>query len=267
MTYIKQHIIYPVQYHFKRIMTLLFVCSFILWMIVYCDVTQAQIDATGGLAGIIFSWIDEIFQVASLDKAKNLLNITFQNGTIEAGGYIFTSLSGVLTTSSKVFKNLAVMMLFTFFGVRFMESVTMQSQMIIEQMIRKFVFLIVGIVLIGHAVDLTFGIANIFTVISNKMLSSPSLDKDVSTQIFALKQSMYIDMGLDEVSTVPIVGGMIDAMKPYTAPLKYVIEMLIPYLLAKLSNVIVSVVCWTRFVQISLVTKSSSLAKQVLGMS
>lgn len=265
MTYIKQHIIYPLQYHFKRIVTLLFACCFILWMIVYCDVTQAQIDATGGLAGVIFSWIDEIFQIASLDKAKSLLNITFQNGTIEAGGYIFISLSGVLTTSSKVFKNLAVMMLFTFFGVRFMESVTMQSQMIVEQMIRKFVFLIIGIILIDYAFDLTFGIANIFTVISNKMLSSPSLDKDVSTQIFALKQSMYIDMGLDEVSTVPIVGGMIDAMKPYTAPLKYVIEMLIPYLLTKLANVIVSVVCWTRFVQILLMAIISPLVVCDIG--
>ena len=37
---------------------------------------------------------------------------------------------------------------------------------------------------------------------------------------------------------------------PDKKELKYVFEMLIPYLLSKLENVIVSVVCWTRFVQI-----------------
>lgn len=265
MNYVKQRIIYPIQYHFKKIVIVSFLLGFSLWLIVYCDVTQAQIDAAGGLAGVVFSWIDEIFGVASLDKAKELLNVTFQNGIIEAGGYTFTSLSGVLTKASKVFKNLAVMMLFAFFGVRFMEGVTMQSQMIAEQIVRKFVFLILGIVLIGNAIDLTFGIANIFTVVSDKMLSSPSIDRDVSAQIFALKQSMYIDMGLDETSDVPIVGGIIDAMKPYTAPLKYVLEMLIPYLLAKLANVIVSVVCWTRFVQVLIMAVVSPLTVCDIG--
>lgn len=250
MKYVKQHIIYPFLYYRKSILSVVFGCILALWLIVYCDVTQAQIDAAGGLAGVIFSWIDEIFGVGSLDEAKELLNITFQNGTIEAGGYTFTTLSAVITKASRVFKNLGVMMLFVFFGVNFMEGITMHTQMIAEQIVRRFVFLIVGLILIGNALELTFGIANIFTVVSEKMLSVPSLDRDVSSQIFSLKQSMYIEMGLDEESTVPIVGGMIDAMKPYTAPLKYVLEMLIPYLLSKLANVIVSVVCWTRFVQI-----------------
>ena len=250
MKYVKQHIIYPFLYYRKRIFTGMFALIFTLWLIAYCDVTQAQIDAASGLAGVIFTWIDEIFDVASLDEAKSLLNITFQNGTIVAGGYTFTTLSTVLTKASRVFKNLGVMMLFAFFGINFMEGITMHTQMIAEQVIRRFVFLIMGMILIGNALDLTFGIANIFTVVSEQMLSSPSLDIDVSSQVFALKQSMYVEMGLDEASTVPIVGGIIDAMKPYTAPLKYVLEMLIPYLLSKLANVIVSVVCWTRFVQI-----------------
>ena len=250
MTYLKQHILYPLLYYKKRILSCLFATILIGWMVVYCDVTQAQIDAASGLAGVIFAWIDEIFGVASLDEAKSLLNITFQNGTIVAGGYTFTSLATVLTKASTVFKNLGVMMLFAFFGINFMEGVTIHTQMIAEQIIRRFVFLIIGLILIGNALDLTFGIANIFTVVSEKMLSSPSMAQDVDSQVFALKQSMYVDMGLDEASTVPIVGGIIDAMKPYTAPLKYVLEMLIPYLLSKLANVIVSVVCWTRFVQI-----------------
>ena len=250
MTYVKQHILYPILYYKKTILSVLFGIIFALWLIVYCDVTQAQIDAATGLAGVIFTWIDEIFGVGSLDEAKSLLNITFQNGTIVAGGYTFTTLATVITKASRVFKNLGVMMLFVFFGINFMEGITMHTQMIAEQIIRRMVFLIMGILLIGNALDLTFGIANIFTVVSEKMLSSPSMERDVGSQIFSLKQSMYVDMGLDEASTVPIVGGIIDAMKPYTAPLKYVLEMLIPYLLSKLANVIVSVVCWTRFVQI-----------------
>ena len=101
MKYVKQHIIYPFLYYRKRIFTGMFALIFTLWLIAYCDVTQAQIDAASGLAGVIFTWIDEIFGVASLDEAKSLLNITFQNGTIVAGGYTFTTLSTVLTKASR----------------------------------------------------------------------------------------------------------------------------------------------------------------------
>ncbi len=51
--------------------------------------------------------------------------------------------------------------------------------------------------------------------------------------IFAWVDEIFGVAGLDEASTVPIVGGIIDAMKPYTAPLKYVLEMLIPDVLIK----------------------------------
>ena len=261
---LKQKFIYPLRYHRKKIIIMMIVLTLLI-PTVCLAVTQADLDAAGGLVPLIFSWVDEIFGVSSLDEAKSLLNITFQNGTIKAGGYTFKKLAGVLTTAGTIFRNTGIMLLFCFFGIHVIQQSQHQSQMVLESYVRQFVMLILGMILIANAMDLVFEICNFFTAVGENMLSSSSADQSVTKQILALKKSMYTQMGLDKKSDVPVVGGMLDALKPVIEPLKYLLELLIPYLLAKLSNVVVSVVCWTRFVQVLLMAITSPVMLCDLG--
>lgn len=263
---IQQGLIYPLQYHYKyhkkQILLLMFFALLFVTSFAFCD----KYSETDGLSNTVFSWIDQIFSVGSLDDAKDKLNVTFSDGTITAGGYEFTELNSIITAATSAFKSMGIFLLFIFFGVNLLETLTSSQQVLVESFIRKFVFLIIGIALLNKSTEIVFGLANIGTALGGKMLTDASTETDISGQISTLKEAIYQNMDLGTKSDIPLIGGLADSIKEcVVAPIPYIVEMLVPWLLSKASNVMVSVVCWSRFVQILLMAVASPLIVCDLG--
>ena len=192
------------------------------------------------------------------EDLEDLLVIHFDSGTLKAGGITFTSLSTVLTTMYKTFQNLGVMLLLVFFGVGLLQSISFQ-QMYLEKLVKQFIFLCIGIVVMSKSMDLVFGIGNVFSALIQKIVSNANVSyADMESQILNLKMAIYDDC---HVSTgTGLKAAIADTVSNMASSISYIIQLFIPSLIAKLSNVVVSVMCWSRFIELTIMAIVSPLS-------
>lgn len=160
----RQIIYYPVKYYRRQIVCAIILSLLAFSMIAFCA-SETDVKGATGMVKAIFGLIDDIFGISKMDDLKNLLIIDFSGSTLKAGGITFTNLTTVITTMHKTFQNLGVIMLIIFFGVGILESISFQQMYIEKKMVRQFMFLCIGIVLISKSMDLVYGIGNVFSAL------------------------------------------------------------------------------------------------------
>jgi len=243
-------------YYRKQIL----VCSIIgllaCSMIAFCA-TEADVNGAKGMVKTIFGLLDDIFDMSGMQELKNLLIIDFSGSILKAGGITFTSLTGVINTMHKTFQNLGTIMLIIFFGVGIIESFSFQA-MYVEKMVRQFVFLCIGIVLVSKSMDLVFGIGNVFSALIQKIVNNATVSNaSMSGQIMELKKTIYDQCNVS--SGTGLKAGISDAVSNTATAISYIIQLFVPSLIAKLSNVVVSVMCWSRFIELTILAIVSPL--------
>lgn len=222
------------------------------------------------MSGLINDWVNDMFTGHSLSGIKNLLYIDFdtiKNGSVTINGKVGKtgSTTGGMTINMavipglyKIFQNLGVMVMIMYFGAGLIEELSF-NQMYIEKLVKKFVFLIIGIVLISHSMDLVYGIANIGSAVVLKAynlttktgLDSPALD-DVKAEIWADIYSVNPDAGA--------VKRLLQNIADLGVQIGYVTQMFIPWVINKLCWVLLQVVCWSRFIELTLMAIVSPVA-------
>lgn len=225
-------------------------------MIAFCA-TNEDVNNAKGMLKTIYGLIDDIFDISRMDDVKNLLVIEFNGSTLTAGGITFSGLSSVILTMHKTFQNLGVIMLIIFFGVGVLESISFQ-QMYLEKMVRQFMFLCIGIVLVSKSMDLVFGIGNVFSTLIQKIVNNASVaNADMSGSILNLKKAIYDNCN---VSTgTGLKASIADAVSNLATQVSYLIQLFVPSLISKLANVVVSVMCWSRFIELVIMAIVSPL--------
>lgn len=252
----KQYVICLMTYYHRQIfiflMSGLLVCS----MIAYCA-TEADVNGATGMVKTIYGLLDDIFDISGMDELKNLLIIEFSGNTLTAGGITFTNLTSVIRTMHKTFQNLGVIMLIIFFGVGILESFSFQ-QMYVEKMVRQFIFLCIGIVLVSNSMNLVFGIGNVFSALIQKIVNNANVSNaNMASELMELKKVIYDQCN---VSTgTGLKASISDAVSNMATAVSYLIQLFIPSLIAKLSNVVVSVMCWSRFIELTIMAIVSPL--------
>ena len=211
--------------------------------------TEADVDAAEGLTKQIFSMIDEMFGVDSLDKARDLLIINFTENTLSAGGYSLSSMTSAVRLMYKTMQNLGVIMLIIFFGIGLMEDISF-NQVYAEKMVKKFIFFCIGVVLIGKSMDMVYGIGNVGSSLIERIVDTAGTSEDAKLELMDLKIAIY-DM-CNQDSGDGITSSVKDALHNIPAQLSFLVQLLIPWIVAKICNVIVSVVCWSRFLELTL---------------
>lgn len=252
----KRNVIGPVIYYRRQICALV-ICSLLFCtMIAFCA-TEADVNGATGMVKTIYGLLDDIFDISGMDDIKNLLVIDFSGSTLRAGGITFTSLTGVIRTMHKTFQNLGVIMLIIFFGVGILESFSFQ-QMYVEKMVRQFIFLCIGIVLISKSMELVFGIGNVFSALIQKIVNNANVSNaNMASELMELKKVIYDQCN---VSTgTGLKASISDAVSNMATAVSYLIQLFIPSLIAKLSNVVVSVMCWSRFIELTIMAIVSPL--------
>ena len=247
----------PFLYYRRQILFLVLFCVLLGSMAAFCA-TEEDVNSAKGMVKNIYGLIDDIFDISGMEDLEDLLVIDFDRGTLKAGGITFTSLSTVITTMYKTFQNLGVMLLLIFFGVGVLQSISFQ-QMYIEKLVRQFIFLCIGIVVMSKSMNLVFGIGNVFSALIQKIVSNANVSyADMKSQILNLKMAIYDDC---HVSTgTGIRAALADTVSNMASSVSYIIQLFIPSLIAKLSNVVVSVMCWSRFIELTIMAVVSPLS-------
>lgn len=252
----KQSIILPVVYYRRQIL-LLGLCGMLMFhMIAFCA-TDADVNGATGMVKTIYGLIDDIFDISGMEDLKNLLVIDFSGNTLTAGGITFTNLTSVIRTMYKTFQNLGVIMLIIFFGVGVLESISFQ-QMYMEKMVRQFIFLCIGIVVVSKSMELVFGIGNVFSALIQKIVNNASVSNaNMSADIMNLKKAIYDECNAS--SGTGLKAAITDAVSNMATSVSYLIQLFIPSLIARLSSVVVSVMCWSRFIELTIMAIVSPL--------
>lgn len=233
----------------KRLLILCLGIVLLLSMMAYCA-TEEDVKDASGMVKTIFGLIDDIFDISGMKDLEDLLVIDFNGSSLTAGGITFPKLAGVIKTMYKTFQNLGVILLIIFFGVRVLESYSFQ-QMYIEKLVRQFIFLCIGIAVISKSMDLVFGIGNVFSALIQKIVNNASAsNKDMASEILNLKMTIYDDCNV--CSGTGLKATISDAVSNMATSFSYLIQLFIPSLITKMSNVVVSVICWSRFIELTI---------------
>lgn len=252
----RQKVLMPLRYYWKQILILLSAGMLLVSMVAFCA-TAEDVAGAKGMTKSIFNMIDDIFDTAALADLENLLVVDYHEGTLRAGGITFSSLAPVVSAMHRTFQNLAVMLLIVYFGVGMVEGISF-NQMYVEKMVRLFVFLCVGIVLISHSMDLVFGIGNIFSALIERIVGqADTASADMSSGIMNLKMAIYDDCN---VSTGKgFKAAIADSITNLSASVSYLVQLFIPSLISKLASLVVSVMCWSRFIELTIMAVVSPL--------
>ncbi|MCI7131411.1 MAG: hypothetical protein MSA09_12855, partial [Lachnospiraceae bacterium] len=200
---------------------------------------------------------DDIFDLSGMEELQNLLVIDFSGTTLKAGDITFTSLTGIIRTMHKTFQNLGVILLIIFFGVGILESISFQ-QMYIEKMVKQFMFFCIGIVLVSKSMELVFGIGNVFSALIQKIVNNAAVNSvDMASDILNLKMAIYDECNVS--SGAGLKASVTDAVSNMATSISYLIQLFIPSLIARLSGVVVSVMCWSRFIELTIMAIVSPL--------
>ena len=235
------------SFYGKRMAFWCLVAWIVVGMAAFCA-TEADVKDAEGLTKQIFSMIDEMFGSQSLDKTEDLLIIDFSENSLRAGGYSLSNMTTAVRLMYKTMQNLGVIMLIIFFGVGLMEDISF-NQVYAEKMVKKFMIFVIGIVLIGKSMDLVYGIANVGSALVQKIVDTASTSPDAKTELMELKIAIYEMCNQD--SGDGITSSVKDALHNIPAQLSFLVQLLIPWIVAKICNVIVSVVCWSRFLELT----------------
>lgn len=244
------------HYYKKKILAISFV--WIMAMVSFYMFTgYCSYDKGGILVGTIQNWIIDIFGGGVVSDVKKLTYIEFDSATntFNVGGFVISSLGSLISAMYKIFRNLGYMLLIVYLLIGLMEDISF-NQMYIEKMVKKFIFFCLGLALIANSMDLIYFIANIGSAVINKIgdvASSkiPSYD--------ALCQEVY-----DNCNTAKKATGTISKLTAGVADLAnslgYILQLFIPFIIAKISGVLVNFACWSRFIEILIMAIISPLA-------
>ncbi len=253
---------WSIRYEWRKIAVCLLAGVLFLGMAAFCATTE-DVAGASGMVKTIYGMIDDIFDMSAMEELKNLLVIDFNGGTLKAGGITFHNLMPVINIMHRTFQNFGVMLLIVFFGVGILESLSF-NQMYMEKMVRQFVFLCIGIALISHSMDIVFGIGNLFSALIDRIVQNAgAASLDMGSGIMTLKKAIYDDC---HVSTgTGFKAAIADSVSNLAASVSYVIQLFIPSLISRLANVVVSVVCWSRFIELVLMAVVSPLTVCDIG--
>jgi hypothetical protein len=240
---------YPIVYHRRKIVfgVIFALFFFLFFSLAFCDYTEA----TGMLKGVLDD-IDEIFGSDSLSSTKDLLKIIQSGTTIKIGSYDMSAVYQLMKSLSGIFMNIGTCLLLIYWMMGFFDMLMANNnQMIMEQMIRKFIYLMIGIALVTNAFDVVMTITNIGSEILdnvfNKMSNTSSTD--IQSIIVDVKNNIYDDC-TTAANTSGLIAGLAAKITDDMSIISYKLKFFIPWLFCKICNVLVSVACWSRFIEI-----------------
>lgn len=243
--------------YYKRQLAIFIMIAFFISLIpmVFCVNPSGDWHDATGLCKSVINNVQDVFSGMDVTEIAKNVNIEYSDTALKIGNLSLSS--GIVTaivSISAIFRNMAVTLYIIYFLVGIMEDFSLQA-IYLEKLLKKAIYFVAGFILIANSMDIVYGIANIGTQLAQKITSTGAAH---TVDIEPLLNQIYYDCNQEYGS------GPLDSLKEMAnntvAAISYNIQILFPYLAAKACNIIIQVICWSRFFEITFIGIMSPLS-------
>ncbi len=244
---------YALRYYKKQIMAVLIGCLVVVMSAALCR--PPSYTTADGLTRTMLNQIDNILSVGALQDVVELTAVFFDAGTgvLQMGGQTIRELTLLSNTSEFCTAVGTVLVALTFF-VTMINS--RRDQGTEEELIKRLLFLAAAIVLVYKAQDISYAVANFGTGITMKVAGIVEDNGVVDADLVAQTKQSLFDMVYVEGSE----DHFLDNLQQQFASLGLLLELWIPSIAMWLVSVLVSVICWSRALEILILATFSPIA-------
>jgi hypothetical protein len=153
------------------------------------------------------------------------------------------------------------MLLFTFFMIGVYNDITGNGQIILENLVKRFAYLVIGLYVLKNSTTIIYGICSIVTATFTRFTDSISTGADYTAMVAKVnevKMQICEECNYDSSIAHPFqsIGGEFQAA---INTLGYLIQLFLPNLVAKAADIVTSVTAWSRFIEITIFAAVSPL--------
>lgn len=242
---------------FMLIASLLFMSMFTVFS-AYCAKTWADYGGAnppqdvGGMLGLLVDeggWIDQIVGANKATEYENLLKISASGGNFSIGGVdSLGTLYSIVKKANDLIVPVAWGLALIFWGYEFADML-MQSngQLIVEQVIKKLAFLVVAFYVIKDSMTFCGEIIDAGTTLTSMILGGIRDVKMSDGTVESFKKLIFESCWAEYK-----IAGLFDFTTVHAAvcAIGFVVSMFLPWLITKVGDLIVRILCWSRAVEI-----------------
>jgi len=256
---------YFLRYYWKRIVIALALVSILFGGMAFAAIDyNSEVENASGMLKLAYDWVDEIVSPKVLTEVTKLLNVGYNGSEVVIGPYTSSGAGAIFDAIFKVSCVIAVMVL----AISFLTDLAMtrQDNLTEENLIRKLFMFVVGYLLIINAMKICFALADTGTWVTEKVVSKISTDGGaLSDANFEIKKNMWIESHTLEIAQDSGVNIHLWDRIGYlftdnAAKVGFILQLMFPYLAVQLAWVIASVVCFSRAIELYIMSAFSPLA-------
>ena len=253
---------YFIRYYWKRILIALAMVFVLCGGIAFADSWDDKAETEGEtLLSISYGFINDILNPKILTETGELLEIGYDGSEISVGPYTSSGAGAILDSIFKVSCVVAVIVL----CISFLTDLAMMRQNDIteENVIRKLFMFVVGYLLIVNSMKICIAIADTGTWVTQHVTASVTMD--VNNSADEIKENMWTESHTTE--TLEASGQRVkwterlgNFVGDFGTKMGFIVQLIFPSLAMKLAWVIASVVCFSRAIELFLMSAFSPLA-------
>ena len=255
---------YFIRYYWKRIIIALALVSILFGGMAFAEINyESEVENASGMLKLAYDWVDEITSPKVLTEVTKLLNVGYDGSEVVIGTYTSKGAGAIFDAIFKVSCIIAVMVL----AVSFLTDLAMtrQDNLTEENLIRKLFMFVVGYLLIINAMKICFALADTGTWVTDQVVSKISSNQLESDANFEIKKNMWIESHTLEIAQDSGVNIHLWDRIGYlftdnAAKVGFILQLMFPYLAVQLAWVIASVVCFSRAIELYIMSAFSPLA-------
>lgn len=207
---------------------------------------------------IVCNEIQGMFDISTGDTVRNMVSVQFSDNTLSVGG-ITVSTGDVITQINGIAQVLAKIILVITFCVSF---VNMPSTSDYTFVIKRFMALTIGMLLISMSMSICMGISDLGVQVIN-LISGDGTDisSSVSGAIDQVEQTLY------DTTQAPYIHedgnsftNIWDSIQRLTSPLSYMFQLALPWLISRVAYITIYMTCWARAVEIIILAAFSPMS-------
>ncbi len=246
-------------------------------VIIITGTAFADVDAASHVAGIengsekdallkfAFGMVDEIAGPKIVSEAGNLLSISFDGSEIHVGPYSSAGAGLIMDAIFSVTEIIALIGL----CVAFLSDFAMMraGDMIEENIIRKLFLFVAGMLFVVYSMRLCLWIANVGSGVADIVIEKMTDPESgaLLEGLDAVKAGMWEESHTNEVleasgTHIAWYEKMGNGVADFGAKMGFILQLIFPYLAVQLAWVIISVVCFSRAIELFILAAFSPLA-------
>ena len=210
-----------------------------------------------------YGMLDDIAGGDDIQKALDNVTVNLGEDGVDIGGYHVQGLTGIVTGVNEYMQGLAFIIVIMSFviGVASMRSQDMTA----EEIARRAVLAFIALGFIFYSLKLCFLLANIGSDVARKVVEVNGTLIETDTTLDTVKQIIYEDThrepeheaGIHISNAVSFIGTQISNL---SARLSIQMQLGLPWFALKIANIVVTVICWGRALEIIILSAFSPFA-------